>query len=258
MMNLSDRLQKIADNISRGETMADIGTDHGFLPIYLFERKISPKVIMADISGPSLEKARRNFAMLQYTDTERVFFREGGGLSVLEPSEVDDIVIAGMGGKLIIEIMAADICHTCSFKKFILQPRIGQGHLRKWLLENGFAIIDEALVREGKYIPEIITALPPGTESERDIACQAVKEFGLGGKNGEDMMYRIPPWIIKASGPVEEFLIRNMENQKKKLENVMLSRKRNLQLEETICNDIAYLKRLLEEIRDGNNKKASS
>ena len=63
MINLSDRLQKIADNISKGETMADIGTDHGFLPIYLIQKKLSPHVIMADISGQSLDQARRNAAL---------------------------------------------------------------------------------------------------------------------------------------------------------------------------------------------------
>lgn len=283
MINLSDRLQKIADNISKGETMADIGTDHGFLPIYLVQRELSPHVIMADISGPSLDKARRNAALYLGPETETTQFRVGDGLKVLKPSEVDDIVIAGMGGKLMIDIMAADMELTRSFKKFILQPRIGQGHLRKWLMENGFIITGDDLVYEGRFIPEIITAVTAGKdagkdaekdndgsdnvsrsdnvsksdscdkkEAPEDITYGMLTEDDMEGKTGDDMLYRIPPWIVKADGPVEEFLLRNIEGQKKKLESVMLARQRDRQLEEKICGEIYYLKKLLGEYRNGN------
>lgn len=237
--------------------MADIGTDHGFLPISLFCREISPKVIMTDISEPSLKKAIQN-SMIHIGPSEKnIDFRAGSGLSVLKPSEVDTVVIAGMGGKLMIDIMAADMSLTCSFNKFILQPRIGQGHLRKWLLDNGFTIIYEDLVKEGRYIPEIITVLSPGRlpcggqEESETATCADFTGFDMTGKTGDDMIYKIPPWITGASGPVGEFLTRNIETEKKKLENVMLSRERNRQLENKICDDIYYLKKLLEEYENG-------
>lgn len=233
MTELSIRLQKIADRINEGETMADIGTDHGFLPIYLIENDISPSVIMTDVSRPSLMKGSDNLDMLG-ADRKRADFRVGDGISVLERGETDTVVIAGMGGMLIRDIMSVDMEHTCSFRKYILQPRTRQGHLRKWLLENGFTIIHEDLVEEGRFIPEIITALSPQADdvftndASVDVACMddvhnAGSEtygvhtaagdvtddgrlcirgvsFASEEDTGEDMIYRVPPWIIQAAG----------------------------------------------------------
>lgn len=158
MNKLTERLQKIADNIEKGETMADIGTDHGFLPIYLLEKEISPRVIMTDISNLSLQKGEGNAGALQFGSC--VDFREGDGLTVLEESEVDDIVIAGMGGLMIIRILSHDIEKSKSYKKVILQPRNNDGHLRYWLMNNGFKITVEMIAREGKYLCPIIVAEP--------------------------------------------------------------------------------------------------
>ena len=288
MTELSIRLQKIADRINEGETMADIGTDHGFLPIYLIENDISPSVIMTDVSRPSLMKGSDNLDMLG-ADRDRSDFRVGDGISVLKSGETDAVVIAGMGGMLIRDIMSVDMDHTCSFRKYILQPRTRQGHLRKWLLENGFTIIHEDLVEEGRFIPEIITALSPqtdgtctdgvcidaacidgvqadgvymgdvrtddvhtaGSASDDCSLCIRGISFASEEDTGEDIIYRVPPWITQATGPVEEFLARNIENEKKRLENVMLAKERDMEQENRICRGIAYLKCLLEEYRNG-------
>ena len=159
MNGLTDRLQMIADEIKQGETMADIGTDHGFLPLHLWENGISPKVIMCDISEPSLAKAKAASGAYQFGN--ELDFRAGDGLTVLKSGEVDDIVIAGMGGLLIWDIMSADMDKTCSFRKFILQPRNHAGTLRYRLARAGFDIAKNQLVREGKFICEIITVKPP-------------------------------------------------------------------------------------------------
>ena len=249
MINLSNRLQTIAGRISKGETMADIGTDHGFLPIYMVNSGIAPMAVMTDVSESSLMKGQRNFR--EYADIgSGIYFRTGDGLSVLKKSEVDTVVIAGMGGKLIRDIMNADMKLTSSFRKFILQPRIRQGELRKWLLENGFTIIHEDLAEEGKYITEIITVLSPGSEiSDDDGQCLSITDCNIQGNNDNMIFYRLPPWITEATGPVEEFIMRNLDIEKKKLENVMLSKKRDHILEANICSAIYYLKGLLEEYR---------
>lgn len=158
MKKLTDRLQLIADEIEKGETMADIGTDHGFLPLYLWKTGISPHVIMCDISEPSLAKAKGAAGAYQFG--RELAFRAGDGLDVLESGEVDDVVIAGMGGFLIISILSSDPKKTKSFNKFILQPRNNSGHLRYWLITNGYEITKNQLVREGKFICEIISAKP--------------------------------------------------------------------------------------------------
>ncbi|WP_051280122.1 tRNA (adenine(22)-N(1))-methyltransferase [Anaerovorax odorimutans] len=158
MIKLTDRLQKIADFIDKGETMADIGTDHGFLPIYLWQNNICPHVILSDINKGPLEKADNNINI--YCPDNSFDVRLGSGLEKLELREVDDIVIAGMGGLLIINILSSDVNKSKSYKKFIFQPRNAPEKLKKWLLENGFYILDSCLVREGKYIWEIFLAVP--------------------------------------------------------------------------------------------------
>lgn len=303
MLRLSDRLQMIADQIEPGETMADIGCDHGFLPIYLRLAGKSPKAIVADVSALSLAKAASNASLHGFCaeaaagvgmrmaadargkDDAGMDFRAGNGLFVLAPGEVDAVVIAGMGGKLIRDIMAADLEHTCSFKRFVLQPRIGQGHLRKWLLRHGFAIINEGLVTEGAHIAEIITAISPGwmemagtgsreadagegmvagegsspVAEGRDSAhtdFPVVREMQDGADaQGNAMIWKIPPWMIHAQGPVIDFLTRSLTAEQKKLSNVMRAKVRDMRLEQTICHDIDYLKRLIEEYEHGQQKK---
>ena len=154
-MKLSDRLQLIADEIIAGETMADIGTDHGFLPLYLMESGICPHVIMADISKGSLAKADENCRLAGPGKTYDL--RLGDGLDVLKDGEVDVVVIAGMGGLLIRDILDWNVKKSRSIKRYIFQPRNKAGALRYWLYLNGFDIEKESLVREGKYICEILT-----------------------------------------------------------------------------------------------------
>ena len=249
MIKLSDRLQLIADRINEGETMADIGTDHGFLPIYLKTSGKSPRVIMGDVSEPSLEKGRKNAYMMvpDISMLDDIGFRAGDGLSVLEPGEVDAVVIAGMGGKLIRDIMAADMDLTRTIKKFIMQPRIGQGHLRKWLIDNGFVIVAEDVVIEGDYIPEVITAISPDfADGAEDMTCPTPDDA-----DGDSLVWKIPPWIVKAGGPVGDFLDRNISMEEDKLNNVKKAKKRNTELEEGISSGIEYLKKLRKEWEDG-------
>lgn len=161
MIKLSRRLQAIADMIDQGESIADIGTDHGFLPIMLRETGKSPHVILSDIKEGPLQKARENIK--KYSIEKEFDLRIGSGLSTLKQGEVDVIVIAGMGGLLISEILDADLKKSKSCKKLILQPRNGQEKLRAWLFEHGFMIENEVLIKEGKYICEIILAVPCGS-----------------------------------------------------------------------------------------------
>lgn len=167
MNRLTDRLQLIADQIEKGETMADIGTDHGFLPLYLWEKGISPSVIMCDISLPSLDKAIS--AAAEHEDRSGLDFRAGDGLKVIETAEVDAVVIAGMGGLLIRDILAEDMDKSRSISKYVLQPRNNSGQLRYWLTANNFEICSNLLVREGKFICEVIVAKPIKGSNTEDL-----------------------------------------------------------------------------------------
>lgn len=183
-MKLYGRLLAMADMVEPGESIADIGTDHGLLPIFLLENKISPKAVLIDINEGPLARAKDNFdlylpAVAEALPESRLEasgkagagtepcaeaeaeFRIGNGLAPLEKGEVDTVIIAGMGGELIGEILAADPEKTKSFKKFILQPRTKMVDLRRFLHNYAFEIREERLVKEGKFICEIIVVLPP-------------------------------------------------------------------------------------------------
>lgn len=183
-MKLSDRLQLIADEINKGETMADIGTDHGFLPLYLMETGKCPHVVMADISAGSLKKAEDNCKSLH---PEREYdLRLGNGIDVLQDGEVDVVVLAGMGGLLIADILEWNLAKSRSIKRYILQPRNNVGRLRHWLAENGFIITKESLVREGKFICEILTVhsgFPEGKQHEPYSAAFDYPESLLTDRN---------------------------------------------------------------------------
>ncbi|MGP1569340.1 MAG: tRNA (adenine(22)-N(1))-methyltransferase [Eubacteriales bacterium] len=161
MKKITSRLYCIAELIGMGKTVADIGTDHGFLPIYLQQSCGSPHVVLTDVSASSLQKAIENIGILYKKEEIPIYFdfRCGSGLAVMQANEVDTVVFAGMGGELMVELMAEDILKTRSFSKFVFQPRTGQGFLRYWLMSNGFEIERENLVVEGKFICEVFSAI---------------------------------------------------------------------------------------------------
>ncbi|MBQ1395935.1 MAG: SAM-dependent methyltransferase [Eubacterium sp.] len=192
MIKLSDRLQCIADRVAQGETVADIGTDHGYLPIYLRQCGKSPRVIMSDISKGSLEKA------IEKRRAERVRegceARLGDGLDVLEPGEADTVVMAGIGGYLTIEILEWDIAKSRTFPKYILQPRKDPGVLRRWLYTHGYTIDREDIVTEGKRYCEILTVSSPGQEGP----------FSREEDGTPDEAYEFPDSLIEQPCPLTE------------------------------------------------------
>ena len=163
-MRLSQRIHDICSCVSQGESIADIGTDHAYVPMRLIKDGISDYAIMSDISEGSLAKAVETFE-LAHIDYDENQFRLGDGLEKIDFSEVDDIIIAGLGGYTIIDILKADLAKSKSFKKLILQPRKFSGNLRHFLYTNGWDIVSEKLSPEGKFVCEIITATPSDEQS---------------------------------------------------------------------------------------------
>ncbi len=158
----------MADMVNRGESVADIGTDHAYVPMILMRDGISPRVIMSDISEGSLAKAKETFSIceLSVPDSD---FRIGDGLDTISPGEVDVIIIGGLGGHTIADILDSDIDKSKSFKRFILQPRKHSGALRYYLYTRGFDITEEAISKEGKFECEIIAAVPTSDELRQEL-----------------------------------------------------------------------------------------
>ncbi|MGL6104785.1 tRNA (adenine(22)-N(1))-methyltransferase [Romboutsia sp.] len=153
-MKLTNRLLKIASLVSEGKKVADIGTDHGYIPVYLLNKGKVSFAILADVNKGPLENAKKEVRHNKLLD--KVDLRLGSGIEVLEKGEVDEVIIAGMGGILISELLEAKTEVAHSVDKLILQPMQAQKELRKYLLNNGYEILNEVLVKEDFRIYEII------------------------------------------------------------------------------------------------------
>lgn len=163
-MRLTDRLLKIASLVDEGKKVADIGTDHGYIPVYLLKNKKIDFAILADVNKGPLENAKKEVRHNKLED--KVDLRLGSGIEVLNENEVDQIIIAGMGGILISELLEAKKIVAQNAQKLILQPMQAQSELRKYLYENGYEVINELLVKEDFRIYEIIEAKYTGKQTE--------------------------------------------------------------------------------------------
>lgn len=165
-MKLTPRLQAIAEFIPPGSVVADIGTDHGYLPVYLLQEQICHHAVAADVNEAPLEQARETVAA--FNCLKKIDLRLGNGLQVLqEEDNIDTVVIAGLGGHTIASILDEGRSRLKRVKRLILQPMNEAGYLRLYLAENGFALVQETLVMEGRRLYEIIMAAP-GKEQETD------------------------------------------------------------------------------------------
>lgn len=176
-LKLTDRLLKIASLVTKGKKVADIGTDHGYIPVYLLNKGDIDYAILADVNKGPLENAKKEVRHNGLMD--KVDLRLGSGIEVLEKNEVDEIIIAGMGGILISELLEAkkEVAH--SLDKLILQPMQAQNELRKYLLNNGYEILDEVLVKEDFRLYEIIIAkyTSKNTQVEDEIFYEVGKKL---------------------------------------------------------------------------------
>ncbi len=164
-MNLSPRLNAVAELIRNGSRIADIGTDHAYLPAYLLMSGRVVSAIAADIGQGPLDNARDT--LLRYGLYDKIDLRLSDGLNAISPSEVDDICICGMGGELISQIIDNADWLKNSQKRLILQPMSAVDDLRIYLSDNGFCIEEETLVRDAKRIYCIILAVYTGEKIRR-------------------------------------------------------------------------------------------
>lgn len=149
-MELSKRLNWILEKVDKCETIIDVGTDHGYIPIKLIKDNIASRVIASDINKEPLEKARINASLDGVI--EKVDLRLGGGLKTLKSKEVKGIIIAGMGGNLIRDILEADLDKVKDVDYLVLQPAQNPEVLREYLYTHEYEIIDEDIcLDEGKY-----------------------------------------------------------------------------------------------------------
>lgn len=168
-LEVSKRLQQVAAFVSYA-TMADIGTDHGYVPLYLWKMGKVTKALACDINKGPLARAKENISRMgaeQVVET-----RLGSGLCPIQPGEVETAVIAGMGGMLTIHILEDSKDVVESLKELVLSPQHDIDAVRKYIHKIGFSITEEAFLKEdGKYYT-ILRCIPGQEQYETEIEYQ--------------------------------------------------------------------------------------
>lgn len=151
-MRLSKRLQAVADLVTEGLVVADIGTDHGYIPIYLLETGKCKKAFAMDVNKGPLQRAEEH--ILESNLQEKIETRQSDGVKALRCKECQSVVVAGMGGALTIRIMEEGEEIFRNLQDFVLQPQSELDKVRRFLQEHGYSVIAEDMVFEdGKFYP---------------------------------------------------------------------------------------------------------
>ncbi len=167
MINLDKRLSAVAALVRPGSRLADIGTDHAYLPVHLVQAGVCPTAIASDIGAGPLEAARHTVTENELTS--KIALRLGNGLATVSADEVEDIAIAGMGGETIAAILEAAPWVKDARLRLILQPMTRAEDLRRWLLQNGFSVLEEHLIIDGRHLYPVLAAEYTGVTCEDDL-----------------------------------------------------------------------------------------
>lgn len=174
-MELSKRLQAIVSLVSPGECVADIGTDHGYVPIELIRRSICRRGVAMDIGTGPLARARGH---IQAEGLEqRIEVRLSSGLAELIPGEADRIVIAGMGGPLMIRILTEGRTAAQAAGELILSPQSEWGEFRYYLNTSGYRIEEEIMLEEDGKFYTVLKVEPGEDSSYSELECRYGKKL---------------------------------------------------------------------------------
>lgn len=206
MEKLPRRLEAVVSLIPLGKRVADIGTDHALLPIYLVQSGTALRVIASDINRGPFQRAKTIVGLQGLEDSIDV--RLGNGLEILEPGEVDVIVISGLGGYTIVDIFNACPEVVEQLDTLVLSPASHEAEVRRWLLENGWKLNDEELVKDQGKIYQVIKAEHGSQEY------QAVT----------DLEYEVGPINLRKRHPLlKEYLLQKLKKYEKVRNSLALS-----------------------------------
>lgn len=163
---LSKRMQAVADLVTPGMRVADVGCDHAYVSIYLVEHGIASECLAMDVNAGPLERAQANIRA--HGLTGKIQTRLGSGLEQARPGEVDAVLMAGMGGILVRDLLETSKVLSHSLQEWILQPQSDIDLVRRYIRESGYRIVEEDMVEEdGKYYP-MFRAVPAETVPETE------------------------------------------------------------------------------------------
>lgn len=200
-MELSKRLSAVASEVTKGNLLADVGTDHGYIPIFLLQKGIVPRAIAMDVNQGPLDRAAEH--VKEYGLEDVIETRLSNGLQKLEAEEADSIVIAGMGGALMTEILEKGQHVLTQGKELILQPQSELFKVRHFLHDHGYQIIKEKILKEeGKHY--FILKAIPGTQ-----------------KFSEEFLYEYGEYLLLSKDfLMKEYLQRELEKYNSILESL--------------------------------------
>ena len=154
---LSMRLERVAANVPNGARLADIGSDHGYLPVALMRRGVITAAVAGEVATTPFQAAQRT--VRDNGLQAHISVRLANGLAAIEPGDgITAVSLCGMGGETIRDILDSGKGHLSGRERLVLQPNGGEQPLRLWLMNNGYRILHEELLQENRFYYEIIVA----------------------------------------------------------------------------------------------------
>lgn len=202
MVQLSKRLRAVADLVGETEVVADVGTDHGYIPVFLISSGKAKRAIAMDVNEGPLMRAREH--VLQFGLSGRIETRLSDGLASLKRGEAQVIVIAGMGGALMKRILVEGEKTAHTAKRLVLQPQSELSAFRRFLTDCGYQITDEDMVYEdGRYYSMMAVEY-------------AVSSAGYHDKKLTEAELKYGPLLLAQNHPVlYRYLLRQQEQKRK-------------------------------------------
>lgn len=225
-MVLSDRLALIYSMIPPCDILCDIGTDHALLPAYAILNKRCKRAIACDVGKGPLNRAKRTVE--RYFLQDRIELRLGDGLEPISGDEADVLVLAGMGGVLMTELLQKGIEKAKQAQRILLQPMYTHEVVRPFLWDNGFSVADESLAREGDKLYQVLSVIPRPDDMAQKTDLYAVV--------GEKL-------VLKGDPLLKDWLERLIQRQKKIVTGLKSARQPGpiLEKEEALLKDMLEL-----------------
>ena len=228
MIQLSQRLQAVADLAEDAGVVADVGTDHGYIPLFLIACGKAGKAIAMDINEGPLLRAREHIR--QYNQHERIETRLSDGLRELRPGEAQTIVIAGMGGSLMKRILTDGEATAHAADCLVLQPQSELPMFRHFLVEHGYRILREDMVYEDGKFYSMMAVKWKESDTEDSLQARLAEsgaEDGLQAMTEAD--FRYGPLLLAQKHPIlHKYLLRQKEQKQKILESLGQNARRDV------------------------------
>ena len=192
-VELSARLKRIADMVSAGNVVCDVGCDHGFVSIYLMQKQIATKVYAMDVRKGPLDRAKEHIEA--YGLAEKIETRLSDGVEKLCVGEAEAMVLAGMGGKLMQKILSEGRDKCQSMKELVLGPQSEVAQFRAFLRKEGYQIVEEDMILEdGKFYP-ILKVEPTGNSLEGFV-------YGEASEEEQALFDEFGPLLLRGKNPI--------------------------------------------------------